>query len=76
MFDKLEEIEKKYVDLTEKISSIANIFIFVSGNFIFIYTNTQVDFARAVVGTKQIGQAQNWVGRSGSNVLKHDEVPL
>ena len=43
--------------------------------FIFIYTNTQVDFARAVVGTKQIGQAQNWV-RSGGNVLKHDEVPL
>ena len=44
--------------------------------FIFIYTNTQVDFTRAVVGTKQIGQAQNWVGRSGGNVLKHDEVPL
>ena len=44
--------------------------------FIFIYTNTQVDFARAVVGTKQIGQAQNRVGRSGGNVLKHDEVPL
>ena len=44
--------------------------------FIFIYTNTQVDFSRAVVGAKQIGQAQNWVGRSGSNVLKHDEVPL
>lgn len=36
----------------------------------------KVDFAVAVVGTKQIGRAQNWVGRSGSNVLKHDEVPL
>jgi len=43
---------------------------------IFIDTNTQVDFSRAVIGTKQIGQAQNWVGRGGGNVLKHDEVPL
>ncbi|MNP26957.1 hypothetical protein D3C76_1198410 [compost metagenome] len=43
---------------------------------IFIDTNTQVDFSRAVIGTKQIGQAQNRVGRGGGNVLKHDEVPL
>ncbi|MNV85465.1 hypothetical protein D3C71_1794290 [compost metagenome] len=44
--------------------------------FIFIDTNTQVYFSRAVIGTKQIGQAQNRVGRGGGNVLKHDEVPL
>ena len=43
---------------------------------IFINTNPEIDFSRAFVGAKQIGQAQNWVGRGGCNVLKHDEVPL
>ena len=43
---------------------------------IFIDTNPEVNFAGTFIGTKQIGQAQNRVGRSGGNVLKHDEVPL
>jgi hypothetical protein len=35
--------------------------------FIFINTNTEVNFARAVIGTKQIGQAQN--GSAGAAVM-------
>jgi hypothetical protein len=35
--------------------------------FIFINTNTQVDFARAVIGTKQIGQAE--MGSAGAAVM-------
>ncbi|MBS2140638.1 hypothetical protein KCA24_28165, partial [Escherichia coli] len=44
--------------------------------FNFDNTHSQVHLAGTFIRTKQIGQAQNRVGRSGGNFLKHDEVPL
>lgn len=44
--------------------------------FIFIDINFEVNFVGMFIGMKQIGQVQNWVGRSGGNVFKYDEVLL